>query len=155
MPVANVVITGLYTPPPPEDRVLVSFTFDLNSNTYNWQAYVPTANTGNLSAYIDANKGRLETIVLRREGEWANLDPKYRVVQMPDGTTVNVAIQKKEIVKARVPDNHAIRREKYPAFGDQFDALWKYIMNGNTDPDYLAIRQLIIKVKQDYPLNDS
>lgn len=155
MPVANVVITGLYTPPPPEDRVLISFTFDLNSNVYNWQSYVPVANTGNLSAYIDANKGRLETVVLRREGEWANLNPKYREVQMPDGSIANVPIQKEEIVRAKIPDNYAIRRERYPSFGDQLDAIWKYIIAGASDEDYLKIRQLIIKVKQDLPLNDN
>lgn len=140
----TITITGLMTPGPPEDRAIAYLEVEYNNNTYNWQIYIP--NNANLQDFIDANSTKIYQDIAAKEIVWANLDPKTRVIETPDGP-VEVAINKSEIVKPTVPDYYALRRSEYPSLGDQLDALWK----GENSNEFVNMVAKIQSIKDKYP----
>jgi hypothetical protein len=150
----TITITGLKTPPKPEDRDLVSFKIDVDGIVYDWQFYLPQGI--DYHAFLTARTTQIEDRIRAKEAEWTALTPKTRpVLDMegnpeldPDtGEPIVSDILKSEIVRPNIPDAIERRRALYPTIGDQLDALWK----GSSDPEYTRIRTEIQQIKTDNP----
>lgn len=142
----EITLEGLQTLSPPEDRSLAYLKVVYNNLTYNWAIFIPP--NSDLGAHIEASKSKIQAQIDAKEAEWAALEPKTRTISAPfSPETLEVPIQKEEIVKPDIPDYYALRRAAYPSLADQLGALWK----GIDSPEYQAILAQIQAVKDQYP----
>lgn len=139
-------LIGIYTPALPETRDLAMVEVEHNSTTYQWQMYIPQGE--NIQAYIDAQEAKVKADIDTKELEWLNLTPKTQTItDMFTGDSIEVSINKEDVVKPEIPDYYAKRRDAYPAIGDQLDALWR----GTDSLEFQALMARIQEVKATYP----
>jgi hypothetical protein len=138
-------LKSLYTPPPPEDRDIVKLEVQHLGNTYQWAAYVPRGL--DLDQALTLIEPGVYADIEAKEAIWAT-HPKTKTVADPfTGEDITVEVQKEEIVCPDMPDYYARRRAEYPPLSDQLDAVWK----GLDSPEYLAMIEKILEVKNKYP----
>ena len=143
-----ITLTGIYTPPLPETRILANIDVEHNGNVYKWQAYIPPDE--NLNDYLESIRVDIENDIDAKELIWVNLDPKTREVDTGFGEeTIIVDIEKDEIVRPDIPDAYAKKRNEYPLVGDQLDAIWR----GDLSDEYLSLFSKIQSVKNKYSTN--
>lgn len=71
--------------------------------TYPWAVYIP--NGADINSYLTTNSKVYENDIIRKEAEWAALEPKTRTILGPNGSPIQVPILKSEIVKPTIPDS--------------------------------------------------
>jgi hypothetical protein len=107
-----------------EERALAYIKVQHNGQTYDWQAYIPPG--ADVSSFLEASAASIGSEIIRKEMEWAALDPKTREIEDPmTGEVTLVPIQKEEIVRPEIPDYYAKRRAEYPSLAEQLGAMWK------------------------------
>lgn len=143
---STISLEGVQSLEPPETRGLLHLKVEHNGNTYDWKVFCPAG--VNLQDFLASIGPAVEAQIDAKEAEWASLTPKTRTVQDPlTGESVTIDIQKEEIVRPDIPDYYALRRDNYPAIGDQLDAFWK----GPDSPQYAEMLNKIQQVKQQFP----
>ena len=140
----QVTLTGIYTPPPPETRDLANIEVDYDGTIYQWQIYIPQGI--DLSAYIAACGDKVKAEIDAKELEWVNA-PKTKTIENLFDGTIEVEVQKDEIVRPDIPDYYAKRRDEYPPLSDQIGALLK----GVDSTEYAEILAEVASVKAKYP----
>lgn len=145
--VFSVDISGVYTPPAPENRIIAYLKVIYDGVEYDWMTFVPPEE--DLVPYVQSQADRIKKEIDLKELEWLNLDPKTKSYPDPfnEGQTILVPIEKNEIVAADVPDYYAKRRMEYPPISEQLDSFWK----GVGSAEFVEMQQKIIAVKQKYP----
>lgn len=144
---STVNLAGIMSPQPPEDRTLAILSVEHNGETYEWQRYIDKSVT-NLSDWVTQVTPSVLAEIDAKEQEWAVLSPKTKtIIDRFTREEVVVPLEKSEVVKPTIPDYYALRRNEYPALGDQLDAYWK----GPNSVDFTAVQQKIAAVKQKYP----
>ena len=142
----TIVLTGIQSLDPPEDRALLYVNVTVNDQPYQWQVFFPpTANS--YDDYLATIAPQVYAEIAKKETDWAVLTPKTRTVEIPGEGTVQIPIAKEEIVRPEIPDYYAKRRDAYPKIGDQLDAFWK----GPQSPAYREMLGKIDAVKARYP----
>lgn len=143
----TITIKGLKNMDYPETRVLLLLDVIYNGNKYGWQIFCPEGINHN-DFLTEEVKQKIYDNIQTKEDEWANLDPKTRVIPGMFGEDdIIVDIQKEEIVRPDIPDYYAKRRSEYPSIGDQLDAFWK----GSESQDYIDMVNKIQSIKTKYP----
>jgi hypothetical protein len=140
----EITLTGLFTPPAPENRPIAYLDVNYNDNVYKWQIYVPPEVS--LQQYIESSADRIKAEIDAKEAEWESA-PKTRTYDDPFEHQLIFDVQKEEIVKPEIPDYYAKRRNEYPPLSDQIGALLK----GADSPDYAEILAEVAAVKAKYP----
>ena len=146
----TVELKGLSTPPAPETRDVAHIEVVHNGNTYNWMVYVSQGTS--IADSLASMETRIYAEIDYKEAQWAALEPKTKTVLRPFNpitgeSTVVVDILKEEVVKPDYPDYYALRRNEYPAIGDQLGGISK----GVDSSEYLDILTKIQAVKDKYP----
>lgn len=143
---SSIMLEGVQSLPPPETRALVLLKVEHKGNTYSWTVFCPSG--VELQDFL-ANVGpTVEAQIDAKEAAWEALQPKTRTLTDPmTGESREVEIVKEEIVRPDFPDYYAMRRDNYPAIGDQLDAFWK----GPASPEYADMLQRIAEVKNKFP----
>lgn len=131
---------------PPEERALANIKVVVDGQTYDWQIFVPK-NITNLDDFLQTQLSIIQQDIRTKELQWQNLTPKTRIVEGAKGESIEVPINKSEIVRPNIPDYSAQRRMEYPSIYDQLDALWK----GSSSTDYQSIKNSIDQIKSKYP----
>lgn len=142
----SISITGVQTLTAPEDRALLHLSVVVNDQTYDWRLFMPAGQS--YDTFLAEKASGVYADIAAKEAAWAALSPKTRTVGDPmSGESMEVAIDKSEVVCPDVPDYYAKRRAEYPALGDQLDAFWK----GVESPEYAAMLAKIQAIKAKYP----
>ena len=120
----EISLEGLLTPGGNEERAIADVNVAIDGQTYPWKVYIPQNVI--LGDYLESVKEQIKNVILQKEEQWANLDPKTKTFTNPLTNEVQeVPIDKSEIVKPDIPDYYALRRSEYPSLGDQIGAIWK------------------------------
>jgi hypothetical protein len=144
---SEVLLTGLASNLPNENRALAYIDVQHNEKTYNWQVFIPN-NIDNIDEFLQSSKQSILNDIDSKEAEWESLDPKTITVEDPmTGQSIDVPITKEQIVKPSIPDYYALRRDEYPSLGDQLDAVWK----GSDSQAFSDMQAKIAAVKAKYP----
>ena len=89
-------------------RQLVNVEIFRNSETYNWQVYVPALNVKTLIEYLTANATIYENAIIRKEAIWSE-SPKTRTyVDHMTGQPITLNIPKEEVVRPTIPDFYEV-----------------------------------------------
>jgi len=144
---SEVLLTGLTSNLPNENRALAYIDVQHNEKTYNWQVFIPN-NIDNIDEFLQSSKQSILNDIDSKEAEWESLDPKTITVENPmTGQSIDVPITKEQVVKPSIPDYYALRRDEYPSLGDQLDAVWK----GSDSQAFSDMHAKIAAVKAKYP----
>jgi hypothetical protein len=144
---SEVLLTGLASNLPNENRALAYIDVQHNEKTYNWQVFIPN-NIDNIDEFLQSSKQSILNDIDSKEAEWESLDPKTITVEDPmTGQSIDVPITKEQVVKPSIPDYYALRRDEYPSLGDQLDAVWK----GSDSQAFSDMQAKIAAVKAKYP----
>ena len=144
---SSINLVGLASNLPDESRPLAYLEIQHNDNTYNWQIFIPN-NVENIDQFLQSVQQSILDDINTKETAWAELEPKTRSIDDPmTGQTIEVPINKEEIVKPSIPDYYALRRNEYPSLGDQLDAVWK----GVGSQSFVDMQAKIAFVKAKYP----
>jgi hypothetical protein len=144
---SEILLTGLASNLPNENRALAYIDVQHNEKTYNWQIFIPN-NIDNIDEFLQSSKQSILNDIDSKEAEWESLDPKTITVEDPmTGQSIDVPINKEQIVKPSIPDYYALRRDEYPSLGDQLDAMWK----GLDSQAFSDMQSKIAAVKAKYP----
>jgi len=144
---SEILLTGLASNLPNENRALAYIDVQHNETTYNWQIFIPN-NTDNIDEFLQSSKQSILNDIDSKEAEWESLDPKTITIEDPmTGQSIDVPITKEQIVKPSIPDYYALRRDEYPSLGDQLDAVWK----GLDSQAFSDMQSKIAAVKAKYP----
>lgn len=130
---------------PPEERALAHIKVTVDGQTYDWQIFIPK-DTTNVDAFLQSQFASVQADIRAKELAWTNLNPKTRTIEGPKNETIEVPIEKSEIVRPDIPDYSAKRRMEYPSIYDQLDALWK----GPGSQDYQNVKSAIDSIKAKY-----
>jgi hypothetical protein len=144
---SEVALTGLASNIEGENRALAYLEVNHNNNVYNWQIFIPTG-IESIDGFLASAQSSILNEIDAKEATWAALDPKTKTTTDPvTGESIEVPINKEEVVKPSIPDYYALRRNEYPSLGDQLDAIWK----GLDSPAFLAMQDKIASIKAKYP----
>lgn len=143
---SEVILTGLASNLDGEDRALAHLKVVHNGSEYEWAVFVPRG-VQDIANFLESVRQQVLDEIDAKEAEWTSLEPKVRTVEDPAGGSIEVPIDKSEVVRPSIPDYYAKRRAEYPSLGDQLDAIWK-------GADSQAFSDMIAKisaVKAKYP----
>lgn len=142
----TVELKGIFTPPAPETRDIAHIEVVHNGNTYNWMVYIPQGVS--VADSLSSMETRIYAEIDYKEAQWAALEPKTKTIFNPIKMEEEVVdIAKEEVVKPDNPDYYALRRNEYPAIGDQLGGISK----GIDSAEYQEILTKIQAVKDKYP----
>ncbi len=136
----NISLDGLLSPGGDEDRNLAMLKVTYNGNEYDWKVYIPAGE--DIGSYLDSISSVIMEDIDRKELLWQSA-PKTKIIQGPDGESIQVDVLKSEIVCPDVPDFYAKRRSAYPKLLDQMGALWK----GEDSAEYKSMMSVIEQIK--------
>lgn len=144
---SEVVLVGLASNLDGEERALAHLKVSHNGMEYDWHVWVPAIVT-DLGAFVDSVSQSVLDDIDAKEAAWIALEPKTKTLDDPmTGQTMEVPIDKGEVVRADAQDYYAKRRREYPSLSDQLDALWK----GADSQAFAEMRSRIMAVKAKYP----
>ena len=145
----SIICTGIKSPEPNsvEDRDIVFFEVDYDSNKYIWMLYRKVDQ--DLGQFVLDAAPIIKAEIDYKEEVWKNLEPKTKQIfdPMSAQSTITVDILKEEVVRPEDPDYYALRRAAYPKLSDQIGAL----TNPNSTPNLTDIQSQVANVKLKYP----
>lgn len=147
----SVILRGIRSNLPGDDRALAVVEVHYNGNEYEWQVYIPP-HVENAHEYLEQAQNSVYQEIQAKEDMWASMsdEEKFSTTVGENGEEIRTPLMsKEEIVAPTIPDNYARRKNSYPPIGDQLDAYWA----GPGTSKYKNMMDRIKAVKDAFPVN--